>query len=106
MKLFIFLLLMLPSLALSQEFTDPSLSAKKITDIANNYLVSEKKINLNEYTLESVSFDYLQAHGKENYWYVSYFKKQNKDGYVGLGSHFSIRLNNSKKPEIKFISGI
>lgn len=106
MKALIFLLAILPSLALSQSFIEPVLSAQAITEITNKYLVSEKKIKLEKYTLENVSFNYLQSRGKENYWSVSFWGKPNEDGSVGLGNHFSIRLNNSEKPEIEFIPGL
>lgn len=106
MKTLVFMLAALPSLALSQSFVKPVLSANQVTEIASKYIDSEKEIDLDNYTLESVSFTYFENRLKTNYWYVTYWGKPNGDGSVTLGNHFSVRLTNSEKPEIEFIAGL
>ena len=105
MKFVILIFLIFPILSFSQEYSDHVLSAKQIIEIVEEHLVHTKKINLNDYTLKSVSYDYLK-NTTGNHWFVFYEGKPNPDGSVPLGHHFGVKLTNSKKPEIEFISGI
>jgi hypothetical protein len=106
MKTIALIALAFPVLAMAGGIVEPTFSANEALKISNTYIETEKKIELEKYNVQGVSFDYFETTSKEARWFITYVAKPNSKGGIAIGDHFSVLIKNTKKPEIELIPGL
>ena len=75
-------------------FDPPNLEPNTVISISNSYL-SKNGINLDEYQMVAMSFDYFKR-----IWWILYILKE-----PILGGHFSVTIEDKKNPNIEIEGG-
>ena len=80
------------------QFNEPKYSPRQIEQIVGQYIKSHSEIDLSEYRLRDLTFNYVS-----NEFWVFYV---HKDPDVALGMHFTLIVSNEIEAKIKLHRGI
>lgn len=105
MKFLLLICFLFSHMAYPLDFDLPILQPGEVVVLANNYVLNERGIDLDRYTITSVKYNYIGKTSLSGRWDILYMAKPNDRGTVAFGDHFSVFVRNGNNPSILFSPG-